>query len=115
MDTAVAEFLETGVDPAQFERVRTLIRASEVFSRDNMESRARAYGMALTSGLTLADAEGWTEALMAVTPEDVMAAAGSVFDRNRSVTGWLTGPEEAPRGVGSPGGGVEPPMTEVMQ
>jgi zinc protease len=111
MDAAVAEFLATGVDPAQFERVRTLIRASEIYGRDNLESRARTKGMALTSGLTLEDAQGWTAALMAVTPEDVMAAAEAVFDRRRAVTGWLTGPAEAPRGPG----GVEPPMTEVSQ
>ncbi len=115
MDAAVAQFLEDGVDPEQFARVRTRIRAAEVFGRDRIDSRARSMGAALTSGLTLDDVEGWTAALMAVTPEQVMAAAEAVFDDpRRAVTGWLTGPDgdEMPR---RPGSGIEPPMTEVSQ
>ena len=112
LDDALARFMEDGVDPEQFARVQTRIKAAEVFGRDRIDSRARQMGMALTTGLSVADVEGWTDALMAVTPEDVMAAAEAVFDRRAAVTGWLTGPEDAPR---RPGGGVEPPMMEVSQ
>ncbi|MBK5928197.1 peptidase M16 [Rhodobaculum claviforme] len=112
LDDAVAAFMEAGVDPEQFARVRTRIRAAEIFARDSVEGRARTMGTALSTGLEVADVEGWTDALMAVTPEQVMAAAQSVFDRTRSVTGWLQGPPDAhPTGPAT----VEPPMTEVMQ
>ena len=114
LDAAIDAFLEEGIDPEQFARVQTRIRAAEVFGRDSIQGQARRVGMALTSGLTLEDVEGWTDALMAVTPEDVMAAAETLLtDRRASVTGWLMGPEEGPL----PGarGGVEPPMTEVSQ
>jgi zinc protease len=112
MDAAVAEFLATGIDAEQFARVQTRIRAADIYARDSSEGRAREIGAALTSGLTLADVEGWTEALLAVTPEQVMTAATAVLDRRRAVTGWLTGPEAAPR---SGPAAVEPPMTEVSQ
>ncbi len=112
LDAALAEFLADGIDPEQFARVQTRIRAAEIYSRDRSESRARSKGMALTSGLTLADVDGWTEALMAVTPEAVMAAAATVLDRQRAVTGWLQGPEAAPRRGPA---AVEQPMTEVSQ
>jgi len=113
MDAAVARFMEEGVDAAQFERVQTRIRAAEIFGRDSLQARARSMGMALTSGLTVEDVEGWTAALMAVTPDEVMAAAEAVFDRRRSVTGWLKGPEDAAPAAGPRG--VEPPVTEVSQ
>ncbi|MGY6632364.1 MAG: M16 family metallopeptidase [Alkalilacustris sp.] len=113
LDRAVAEFLDVGVDPAQLDRVHTRLRAAEVFARDSIEGRARTMGSALSVGLDVGDVEGWSEALIAVTPDEVVAAARAVFDRNRSVTGWLMGPEDAaPR---SDATAIEPPMTEVMR
>ncbi len=113
MDAAVAQFLEDGVDPDQLDRVQVRIRAGEVFARDRVEGRARRLGSALATGLTVEDVDGWTDALMAVTAKDVIAAAEAVFDRRRSVTGWLMGPDgpEGARGAG----GIEAPMTEVSQ
>lgn len=88
LDAALAEFLEAGIDPAQFERVRRQARAEEIFGLDDTGARARTIGAALTSGLTLEDATGWLAALQAVTPDDVLAAA-RLLDRRASVTGWL--------------------------
>nr|WP_245845178.1 pitrilysin family protein [Pseudothioclava arenosa] len=93
LDKAIAEFLAEGVDPAQFERIKTQIRAGEIYGRDNTEALARRYGEALASGFSVADVQGWPEALMAVTEDDVMAAAAKVFDRKHAVTGVLTRPE----------------------
>jgi zinc protease len=93
LDKALAEFLAEGVDPAQFARIKTQIRAGEIYGRDNTEALARRYGEALASGFSVADVQGWPEALMAVTEDDVMAAASEVFDRRRAVTGVLKRPE----------------------
>ncbi|MEZ5685645.1 MAG: pitrilysin family protein [Paracoccaceae bacterium] len=93
LDKAIAEFLAEGVDPAQFARIKTQIRAGEIYGRDNTEALARRYGEALASGFSVADVQDWPEALMAVTEEDVMAAAAKVFDRKHAVTGVLTRPE----------------------
>ena len=89
LDREIAEFLETGIDPEQFERVKFQIRADDVYSQDNVMARAERYGEALTSGLTIEDVQAWPDVLQAVTPEDVMAAARAVFDDRRAVTGWL--------------------------
>ncbi|MDH3264132.1 MAG: insulinase family protein [Paracoccaceae bacterium] len=91
MDKAVAEFLEEGIDDAQFERIRFQIHAAEIYAEDDIQGLARRYGEALTTGLTLADIEAWPAVLDAVTKEEVMAAAAETFDRRRAVTGWLTG------------------------
>lgn len=89
LDREIAKFLETGIDPEQFERVKFQIRAGEVYAQDNVQARAERYGEALTSGLTVEDVAVWPEVLQAVTPEDVMAAARALFDERKAVTGWL--------------------------
>ena len=89
LDAALAEFLETGVDPAAFARVKTRIHASMIYAEDNVNGLARRYGEALTTGLTIADVQAWPDILDAVTEEDVMAVAREVFQRQRAVTGWM--------------------------
>jgi zinc protease len=93
LDTAVAEFLDEGIDDAQLERIRTQIRASLIYQEDDIQSLARAYGMALTSGLTIEDVEAWPEILKSVTEEEILDAAARVLDRRNAVTGWLMSPE----------------------
>lgn len=90
MDEVIARFLSEGPDPEAFERIRTQLRAAEIYGMDNTAARARRYGIALTTGLTVRDVQDWPAILQAVTPEDVMAAAAEVFDRRRAVTGWLS-------------------------
>jgi len=118
MDAAIAEFLTTGIDDAQFERIRFQIRAAQVYAQDDIQGLARRYGEGLTSGLTVADIEAWPDVLDAVTKEDVMAAAERLFDRRRAVTGWLTGPDGA-QATAAPAATVAPPSEdgteEVMQ
>jgi zinc protease len=93
MDAVIANFLQNGPDPAALERIRTQVRAGDIYSRDDVNALARRYGEGLSIGLTLADIEDWDDALSAVTEADVMAAAEKVFDRRNAVTGWLTRPE----------------------
>lgn len=92
MDKVLADFLKTGPDPAALERIRTQVRAGEIYDRDDVESLANRYGQELSVGLTMTDIDTWDEALSAVTAEDVMAVARKVLDRKNAVTGWLTRP-----------------------
>ena len=96
LDGAVAEFLEEGVDPDQLDRIKMQLRASLIYESDNIQSLARRYGAALTSGLTVDDVEAWPDILQEVTAEEIVAAGRSVFDRTRSVTGWLRAPSSGP-------------------
>ncbi|MEM6480351.1 MAG: pitrilysin family protein [Pseudomonadota bacterium] len=94
MDDVIAEFLETGVDPEHLERIKMQIRASEIYVRDDVRSLANRYGGALSIGLTVEDVQAWPETLSAVSEEDIMAAAQSLFADNRnSVTGYVLAPE----------------------
>ena len=95
LDRAIAEFLEEGVDPEKLERIKTQIRASEIYALDDISGLANRYGAGLTSGLTIEDIEAWPDILQAVTEEDIVAAARKVFDRRQAVTGFVrSAPEE---------------------
>lgn len=97
LDDTIASFLETGVDAAQFARIKAQIHADQIYARDDTEGLARQYGEALTTGLTVKDVQDWPAILDAVTEADVLAAAREVLDRRHAVTGWLMrdGQEEA--------------------
>lgn len=89
LDKAVAEFIEEGVDPETLGRIKTQIRASEIYALDDISGLANRYGAGLTSGLTIEDIEAWPDLLMEVTEEDIIAAARKVFDRRKAVTGHV--------------------------
>ena len=93
MDDVLTSFLETGIDADQLERVKMQMRASEIYARDDVGALANRYGQALTQGLSVADVQAWPGILQNTTEDDIMAAARRVFDRNKSVTGWLVAPE----------------------
>ncbi|MCE2747566.1 MAG: insulinase family protein [Rhodobacter sp.] len=89
MDAAIAQFLKVGVDPVALDRMKTQIRAEQIYANDNTSALANLYGGALAIGLTVADVQAWPDVLQAVTAEDVMAAAQEVLDRRTAVTGYL--------------------------
>ena len=89
MDGVIAKFLKDGADPAAFERIKTQIRAANIYARDDVDGLARTYGEALAIGLSVDDVQAWPDILAAVTIDEVMAAANEVFDKRRAVTGFL--------------------------
>jgi zinc protease len=93
MDEAIAQFIEDGVDLEQLERLKTQIRASQIYAEDNIESLARTYGAELTIGLSIEDVEAWPALLGDVTPEEILEAARLVFDKSNAVTGYLSPPQ----------------------
>ncbi len=97
MDLAVVQFMEEGVNLDDLNRIKMQIRASEIYSQDDIATLARVYGSGLTSGLTVEDIKAWPDILEAVDEEDILAAAEMIFDRKKAVTGWLMpeGSEEA--------------------
>ena len=89
LDETLAKFMETGVDPADLARIKTQVRAAEIYARDDAGDLANTYGAALAVGLGVQDVQNWPTALDAVTEDDVMSAARAVLIPEHSVTGWL--------------------------
>lgn len=94
MDQVLSDFLENPIDPDLLERIRTQLTASEIFALDDVQGRARRYGVGLTSGLTVEDIQAWPDILQAVTEEDIKAAAREVLNKDQAVTGWVVANEE---------------------
>ncbi|MCA0961389.1 M16 family metallopeptidase [Salipiger bermudensis] len=95
LDSALATFLEEGVDGDQLERIKFQLNADLVYQQDSTESLARRYGSALTSGLTIEDVQAWPDLLQSITAEEIVEAARQVFDAKQSVTGYLMADEAA--------------------
>lgn len=94
MDQVIADFLAADIPPEDIARIRTQLRASEVYALDNVEGIANRYGAALTQGLTIEDVQEWPDILQSVTADEIKAVATLVLDPKRSVTGWVVADEE---------------------
>ena len=95
LDEAIAAFLAEPLDEERLASLKRQYRAAEIYRRDSAESLARSYGQALTSGLTVEDVQAWPDIVQAVTAEDIRTAAANLFDKRRSVTGFLRAPAAA--------------------
>ncbi len=93
LDAALQDFMESGVDAAKLDRLKRQYAADEIYGMDDIDRRARRYGVALTSGLTLEDVAEWPALIQDVTADEIVAAARDVLRPQVSVTGWLTAPE----------------------
>lgn len=94
MDQVISDFLANPIDADDMERIRSRLRASEIYAKDNVQGLARRYGAGLTQGLTIADIQAWPDILQSVTAEDVKAVATEVLNRDQSVTGWVVADKE---------------------
>ncbi|KAA5605509.1 insulinase family protein [Roseospira marina] len=89
IDAEIARLLADGVTEAEVAGAKTRLKASVVYARDNPFGAARILGTALATGGTVDDVEHWPEAIAAVTPDDVMAAARAVFQGASAATAIL--------------------------
>ncbi|SET66337.1 M16 family metallopeptidase [Oceanicella actignis] len=102
MDRVIADFLASdGPSDEELARVKAGARADLIYAQDSQQAMAQMYGAGLAAGLTLEQIRSWPDAIAAVDAEDVMEAARALFDKRRSVTGWLTGAEDAAAPVGA--------------
>ena len=95
-DRELEAALRDGFDDADVARARKGLVAAAVYVRDGIGAGAHAFGRAFTQGRTVENVEAWPDRIAAVTPEQVLAAARSVLDRRRSVTGILLPEERGP-------------------
>ena len=94
MDQVIADFLANPIAPERIEAIRTQLRASEIYAKDNVQGLARRYGAALTQSLTVQDVQDWPNILQNVTEDDIKAVANKVLNLNQAVTGWVVSSEE---------------------
>ncbi len=105
IDTVLKDVIDNGVTAAELDRAKSSYLADYIYESDSQNTLARRYGWALTIGRSLADIEGWPEAISKVTLDDIKAVAAKHLDIRRSVTGRLLPetPETAARAVAPAG------------
>ena len=89
IDAVIDDVVANGVTAEETERAKNRLIADAVFAQDSQESLARWYGVALTTGSSVANVNSWPDRIRTVTPEAVNAAARAWLDKRRSVTGYL--------------------------
>ena len=93
IDEEIARLLDDGVGADEICRIKQRLIAETTYARDSLYAAARAFGPALTSGVSVAEIEAWPERIEAVTVERINQAARAVLRPEGSVTGVLL-PEE---------------------
>jgi len=82
--------LEGDITAQEVERAQNQLLAFAIYSQDSLASGPRLYGSLLATGGSIAEVDHWPQAIAAVRPDDVVAAAGHVWRDDRSVTSLLT-------------------------
>lgn len=112
MDAVLADIVGGSVDPAEIERAKERLIANVAYSRDSLQAGAYAFGMALTTGGSIAQVEDWPQRIAAVTVDEVREAAKRVLQPEQSVTALLLPAAAANTDAPQPdisGGTVAPP------
>ena len=89
VDEVLAEVAAKGVTQEELDRSRNSVIASATYLLDSQDKLARVFGVALTTGQSIADVMNWEKDMATVTLEDVNKAARTAFERKASVTGIL--------------------------
>jgi zinc protease len=111
VDAELARLTAEPITVAEVQRAVQRLVAEAVYARDSLSGAARSFGVALTTGQTIADVEAWPERIGAVTAAAVNAAASHVFKREQSVTGRLLPDPDATAAVMPPAMESQPDAT----
>lgn len=93
-DAEIRKLLDEPISEEDVSRATTRLVAEAIYAQDSISGAVRSFGIALTTGSTVADVEAWPERIAAVTADQVNAAAEAVLKAENSVTGRLL-PEDA--------------------
>ena len=80
---------QAGIAPERIIAAKKRLVRSAIFVRDNLMMPGYAFGMALTTGHTVADVESWPDRINAVTPEQVNTALRDLLNNKRALSGYL--------------------------
>lgn len=96
LDATIRDLLINGLSEEELSRAKKRLVDGAVFARDSVMAPAYLFGMTLASGGDISDIEQWPQRVMAVTTDDVMKAAASLFGQKGFVTGILQPDPNAP-------------------
>ena len=94
VESVIAELLAKGITPEELAHAKQVLIDRAAFSHDNLRTAAMSFGVALTTGRSVADVEAWPDRIGKVTVEEVNAAARHVLKDTGSVTAILLGTDK---------------------
>ncbi len=77
------------ITPTELQRIKTQIIAQKTFEQDSIFGQAMELGLLETIGLSWKTAQSYTEAIMAVKPEQIQQVARRYFQASRMTTAEL--------------------------
>ncbi|MGB9153939.1 MAG: pitrilysin family protein [Alphaproteobacteria bacterium] len=89
MRDALHNIAEKGLDAETVENAKQRLQRSAIFAREGLMMPGYAFGMALTTGHTVADVEAWPDRINAVTADQVNAALRELATTPRQIMGAL--------------------------
>ncbi|KAA0972702.1 insulinase family protein [Aureimonas fodinaquatilis] len=89
LDGELAKIVADGITEDELAAAKNRVRNALIYQRDSQTSLARRYGVALSTGRSIADVESWPERIEAVTVDDVKAVASAYLQPRGAVTGYL--------------------------
>jgi zinc protease len=81
--------IQNGVKAQDLERAKKSAIAAAIYAKEDLKTLANYYGVSFVLGLGTGYVENWERDIGAVTAQQVQEAAAYVFDKNKSVTGYL--------------------------
>ncbi len=96
MDAEIARFLRDGPTAEEVTRAKNKLAAAAIYARDSQETLAETFAASLVHGESIDDVVTWPDDIMAVTPEEALAAARRALNLNASVTALLLPQAAAP-------------------
>jgi len=83
------ESADKGLDEQAVSEAKKRLQRSAIFAREGLMMPGYAFGMALTTGHTVADVEAWPERIDAVTVDQVNTALRTLASSQRQIMGAL--------------------------
>ncbi|TWB15109.1 zinc protease [Nitrospirillum amazonense] len=96
LNAELARLLHDGVSAAEVATAIRRLQVGAIYARDSLQGPASEFGVALTTGQSVADVEAWPDRIAAVTVEDVNRALRTVLGGRGSVTALLLPDPDAP-------------------
>lgn len=87
--TTLDNAAKKGLDATTVENAKQRLQRSALFAREGLKMPGYSFGMALTTGHSVADVEAWPDRINAVTVERVNAALRELAGTQRQIMGTL--------------------------
>lgn len=89
IDHAIAAYFSKPIDTASLQRTKTLLKAEEIYAKDNFKTLAQIFGRIRVSGLPLSYIHEWSSHIDSVTRDELHHAGRFIFSTMPHVTGRL--------------------------